>query len=133
VLHSRVCPALPANIGLGWKSLPGTNTLAYYENPYITPVISFIVQAPGDAWAWSFLPEGHLVSFVSPEQPWRRPQVHLGERHHGGPRGVRHLTKKFRFNKCTFLDFCPGPVSKFMGRDDFKQKANMRQVVVMVI
>jgi len=23
--------ALPANIGLGWKSLPGTNTQAYYE------------------------------------------------------------------------------------------------------
>jgi hypothetical protein len=26
-------PALPANIGLGWKDFPGTNTLAYYENP----------------------------------------------------------------------------------------------------
>jgi hypothetical protein len=25
--------ALPTNIRLGWKSLPGTNTLAYYENP----------------------------------------------------------------------------------------------------
>ncbi len=25
--------ALPKNIILGWKSLPGTNTLAYYENP----------------------------------------------------------------------------------------------------
>jgi len=25
--------ALPANIGLGWKDLPGTNTLALYENP----------------------------------------------------------------------------------------------------
>ncbi len=24
---------LPTNIRLGWKSLPGTNTLAYYENP----------------------------------------------------------------------------------------------------
>ena len=24
--------ALPANIRLGWKGLPGTNTLAYYEN-----------------------------------------------------------------------------------------------------
>ncbi len=23
--------ALPINIGLGWKSLPGTNALAYYE------------------------------------------------------------------------------------------------------
>jgi hypothetical protein len=25
--------ALPANITLGWKGLPGTNTQAYYENP----------------------------------------------------------------------------------------------------
>jgi hypothetical protein len=25
--------ALPANIRLGWKGFPGTNTLAYYENP----------------------------------------------------------------------------------------------------
>jgi hypothetical protein len=24
--------ALPANIRLGWKGLPGTNTLAYNEN-----------------------------------------------------------------------------------------------------
>ncbi len=39
-------PALPANIRLGWKGLSGTNTLAYYENPYITAVKSFIVQAP---------------------------------------------------------------------------------------
>ncbi len=28
--------ASPTNIGLGWKGLPGTNTLAYYENPQIT-------------------------------------------------------------------------------------------------
>ncbi len=25
--------ALPTNIRLGWKALPGTNTLPYYENP----------------------------------------------------------------------------------------------------
>jgi len=25
--------ALDSNIKLGWKSFPGTNTLAYYENP----------------------------------------------------------------------------------------------------
>jgi hypothetical protein len=25
--------ASPTNIRLGWKGLPGTNTLAYYENP----------------------------------------------------------------------------------------------------
>jgi hypothetical protein len=35
--------SLLANIGVGWKSLPGKNTLAYYKNPLITAVISFIV------------------------------------------------------------------------------------------
>jgi hypothetical protein len=39
-------PALPVNIRLGWKGLPETNTLAYYENPLITAAKSFIVQAP---------------------------------------------------------------------------------------
>ncbi len=29
----------------GGKGLPRTNTLAYYKNPYITDVKSFIVQA----------------------------------------------------------------------------------------
>jgi hypothetical protein len=29
-LHGRLI-ALPTNIKLGWISLPGTNTLAYYE------------------------------------------------------------------------------------------------------
>ncbi len=32
VEHLKAC-SLPANIRLGWKGLPGTNTLAYYENP----------------------------------------------------------------------------------------------------
>jgi hypothetical protein len=27
-------PALPTDIILGWKGLPGTNTLAYYEFPF---------------------------------------------------------------------------------------------------
>ncbi len=39
-------PALPAHIRLSWRGLPLTNTLAYYENPLITAVKSFIVQAP---------------------------------------------------------------------------------------
>jgi hypothetical protein len=30
--------ALPTNIRLGWRGLPRTNTLAYYENPQITVV-----------------------------------------------------------------------------------------------
>jgi hypothetical protein len=34
------------NYRLGWRGLPGTDTLAYYENPQIAAAISFIVQAP---------------------------------------------------------------------------------------
>ncbi len=39
-------PALLANIRLGWRGLPGTNTQAYNENPYITAVKCLIVQTP---------------------------------------------------------------------------------------
>jgi hypothetical protein len=35
-------PALPTNIRLGWKILPRTNTLAYYDNSLIMAVKSFI-------------------------------------------------------------------------------------------
>jgi hypothetical protein len=38
---------LHAKIRLGWKSLSGTNTLAYYENSQIAAVNSFITLAPG--------------------------------------------------------------------------------------
>ncbi len=41
----------PTNTRLGWKGLPGTNTLAYYNNPLITIVKSYIVQAPGCVFA----------------------------------------------------------------------------------
>ena len=37
---------LPENIRLGWKSLKGTNTLAYLEYSYTTAVNSFISLAP---------------------------------------------------------------------------------------
>jgi hypothetical protein len=39
--------ALPANIRLGWKGLPRTNALAYYEKLKLTAVKSFITLAPG--------------------------------------------------------------------------------------
>ncbi len=39
--------AFPTNITLGWKGLPATNSLAYYENLEIMAVKSFIAQAPG--------------------------------------------------------------------------------------
>jgi hypothetical protein len=38
-------PAFPANIRLGWKSLPGTNAQTYYENSKLTAIISFITLA----------------------------------------------------------------------------------------
>ncbi len=41
-----LAPALTANIRPGWKCLPGTNTLAYYEDLYLTAVKSFITLAP---------------------------------------------------------------------------------------
>ncbi len=31
---------------LGWKSIPGPNALAYYENSYLMAVKSFISLAP---------------------------------------------------------------------------------------
>ncbi len=40
-----------ANIRLGWKGLPRTNTLAYYENPSIMAVKSFVGLAPVPAEA----------------------------------------------------------------------------------
>ena len=44
--HSRVGSALPANIRQGWKILPGTNTLDYYENSRIANKTNFITSAP---------------------------------------------------------------------------------------
>ncbi len=41
--------ASPTNISLGWKSLPGTNTLAYYKNPWLTDKKSFKTFAPEEA------------------------------------------------------------------------------------
>ncbi len=38
--------ALPANNGLGWKDLPATNALAYYEQSYIKAVLQHLAQGP---------------------------------------------------------------------------------------
>jgi hypothetical protein len=40
-------PALPASNRLGWKGLPGANTLAYYEHSLIAAVKSFITLGRG--------------------------------------------------------------------------------------
>jgi hypothetical protein len=52
VLHLGRLKASPANIRLSWKGLPGTKTIAYYENPLIKAVKSFLVQA---------LPQGQML------------------------------------------------------------------------
>ncbi len=39
--------ALPTNIRLSWKGLPGTNTPAYYEDSKVTDVKSLITLSPG--------------------------------------------------------------------------------------
>ncbi len=38
--------ASPTNIRLGWKGLPGTNALAYYEKALLTAIKSFITLGP---------------------------------------------------------------------------------------
>jgi hypothetical protein len=38
---------LNLNTRLGWKGLPGTNTIPYYRNRKLTAVISLMIQAPG--------------------------------------------------------------------------------------
>ncbi len=44
-LYGRL-QALPTNIRLGWKGLPETNALAYYEKAQLTAVKCFITLAP---------------------------------------------------------------------------------------
>jgi hypothetical protein len=39
--------ALPSNNELGWKGLPGANTLVYYKNSQLTAIKSLITLAPG--------------------------------------------------------------------------------------
>ncbi len=53
---SSIAPALPKNIRLGWKGLPGADTLAYYENLWITYRKSFITLGPGWDGKRSFIP-----------------------------------------------------------------------------
>jgi hypothetical protein len=48
----REAPALLANIRQGWKSSPGTDNPAYYDNTQITTVKCFITYHPG-LGAWS--------------------------------------------------------------------------------
>jgi hypothetical protein len=43
--------ALPINIRLGWKGLPGTNTLTYNKKLEIMGVESFITLGPGELYA----------------------------------------------------------------------------------
>ncbi len=45
------------------KNLPGTNTLAHYENPQFTAVKTFIEMAPG------FEPGTMLVVLLVPNHP----------------------------------------------------------------
>jgi hypothetical protein len=43
----RYALALPANLRLGWKGFPGTNTQAYYKNPQITAVKTYEIGHSG--------------------------------------------------------------------------------------
>ncbi len=46
LLSVRLQPNLQI-MGLGWKGLPGTNALAYYEKSFLTTAKSFITLALG--------------------------------------------------------------------------------------
>jgi hypothetical protein len=46
VLYSGRFLALPANIKLGCKIMPGTNTPVFYENSKITDVKRFLTLGP---------------------------------------------------------------------------------------
>jgi hypothetical protein len=46
-VHSVRPLALPTKIRLGWKGMPGTNALVYYEHSQIAASRSFIGLAPG--------------------------------------------------------------------------------------
>jgi hypothetical protein len=54
-LKSRLL-ALRTNIRLGWKSLPGSNTLAYNEKSLIVDKKSLIILKPGPNVIKHFLP-----------------------------------------------------------------------------
>jgi hypothetical protein len=43
----RWAGATLTNIRMGWKGLPGTNTLAYYEHSEIAGMKGFITLGPG--------------------------------------------------------------------------------------
>jgi hypothetical protein len=47
---TKATPEVGSNIRLGWKGLPGTNTLAYYTQILITTVKSFITLTPGQSF-----------------------------------------------------------------------------------
>jgi len=47
-------PALASNITLGWKDLPETNTLTYYENPKIKDRRRFITLGPEQHCSYPF-------------------------------------------------------------------------------
>jgi hypothetical protein len=62
--------SLPENIKLGWKSSPGTNTLAYYQNSLTMAVESFITLDPGKLFQPSLMFAGKAGAYLS-EAPFR--------------------------------------------------------------
>jgi hypothetical protein len=60
---TRVGSGLTHKIRLGWKGLPATTTLAYYESPYTTAVKSFVGLAPGGSAIKLFTAMINYVSY----------------------------------------------------------------------
>ncbi len=42
--HQGSLLALPTNVRQGWKSLPGTNTLAYWFHSQVTKKINYVIM-----------------------------------------------------------------------------------------
>jgi hypothetical protein len=52
--------ALHTNNRIGWKGLPGANTLAYYANLKFTSVKSFITLTEGEYCSWDIIKVLHM-------------------------------------------------------------------------
>jgi hypothetical protein len=65
--------ALPSNNRLGWKGLPVTNTLAFYENSKITAIKRLITLGPGDCAIkhYRFVMYGSCVSWCVCLSEWK--------------------------------------------------------------
>ncbi len=66
----RYAPALPVSKRLGWKSLPRTKTLAYYEQLQIMVINLLITLGPGVIFTINFLHNLRMGPVSQNVFPW---------------------------------------------------------------